>query len=120
MRDMLGAPVKQHSATHSAAERGAEPRPASKAPAKAPAVSAAAPPAALAAPPGKKPAAQKAGGSAPPQREVARGSNGALSILWRKDGWGGPKSIGPYKVSIAVVPLPLPSGMQITVAQPWK
>lgn len=65
MKEMASAPVKQHSA--------AEPRkarPVSKAPAVAPT--------APAAQPGKKQVAQKAGGTSPPQREVARGSAQAL------------------------------------------
>ena len=65
MKDMASATVKQHSA--------AEPRrarPVSKAPAVAPT--------APVAQPGKQQDAQKAGGTSPPQREVARGSAQAL------------------------------------------
>ena len=53
-------------------------------------------------------------------RGVASESNGDVSILWRRDGWGGPKGMGPYIVSIAVVPLPLPNGMKISITQPWE
>ena len=37
-------------------------------------------------------------------------SQGMMPRLWKVNGAGGPKGIGPYHVCIRVVPLPLPHG----------
>ena len=50
-------------------------------------------------------------------RKIARQSGGKLKILWKVDGAGSPRGIGPYVVCARIVPLPLPAGMHITVAQ---
>ena len=38
-----------------------------------------------------------------------------VQILWKVDGAGAPKGIGPYDVCLRIVPLPLPDGMVVTV-----
>ena len=37
-------------------------------------------------------------------------SQGMMPRLWKVNGAGGPKGIGPYHVCIRVMPLPLPHG----------